>query len=63
MSTRDPSWQRVRMLLRYGVAGASVLVALLLTQVLASYVESFRTPLFYCAIMPYLICFPASSQA
>jgi len=51
------------MLLRYGVAGASVLVALLLTQVLASYVESFRTPLFYCAIMPYLICFPASSQA
>jgi PAS domain S-box-containing protein len=39
------------MLLRYGVAVTAVLVALLLTRVLASYVESFRTPLFFCAIM------------
>jgi hypothetical protein len=51
MSTRDPSWQRIQTLLRYGVAVASVLVALLLTRVLASYFESLRTPLFFCAIM------------
>jgi PAS domain S-box-containing protein len=51
MSTRDRSWQRIRTLLSYGVAVASVLVALLLTRVLASYFESFRTPLFFCAIM------------
>ena len=51
MSTRDPSWRRVRTLLSAGVAVASVLVALLLTRVLASYVESFRTPLFRSAIM------------
>jgi PAS domain-containing protein len=51
MSTRDPSWRWVRTFLRYGVAVASVLVALLLTRVLAWYFESFRTPLFFCAIM------------
>ncbi len=51
MSIRDPSWRRGRTLLRYGVAVTAVLVALLLTRVLASYVESFRTPLFFCAIM------------
>jgi PAS domain S-box-containing protein len=51
MSTRDPSWRRVGTLLSYGVAVASVLVALLLTRVMASYFESFRTPLFFCAIM------------
>jgi K+-sensing histidine kinase KdpD len=51
MSTRDPSWRRVRTFLRYGVAVASVLVALLLTRVLAWYFESFRTPLFFSAIM------------
>jgi K+-sensing histidine kinase KdpD len=51
MSIRDPSWRRGRTLLRYGVAVASVLVALLLTWVLASSVESFRTPLFFTAIM------------
>jgi PAS domain S-box-containing protein len=51
MSTRDPSWRRVRTLLSYGVAVPSVLVALLLTRVLASYFESFRTPLFFSAIM------------
>jgi PAS domain S-box-containing protein len=47
----DPSWRRVRTLLRYGVAVTSVLLALLLTRVLASYFESFRTPLFFNAIM------------
>ena len=51
MSTRDPSWRRVQTLLSYGVAVTSVLVALLLTRVLASYFESFRTPLFFSAIM------------
>jgi hypothetical protein len=51
MSTRDPSWRRGRTLLRYGVAVTAVLVALLLTRVLASSVESFRTPLFFCAVM------------
>jgi K+-sensing histidine kinase KdpD len=51
MSTRDPAWRRVRALLRYGVAVTAVLVALLITRVMASYVESFRTPLFFCAIM------------
>jgi PAS domain S-box-containing protein len=51
MSTRDPSWRRVGTLLSYGVAVASVLVALLLTRVMESYFESFRTPLFFCAIM------------
>jgi K+-sensing histidine kinase KdpD len=51
MSTRDPSWRRVRTLLSYGVAVTAVLVALLLTWVLASYFESFRTPLFFSAIM------------
>lgn len=51
MSIRDPAWRRGRTLLRYGVAATAVLVALLLTRVLASSVESFRTPLFVTAIM------------
>jgi PAS domain S-box-containing protein len=51
MSTREPSWRRARTLLSYGIAVASVLVALLITRMMASYVESFRTPLFFCAIM------------
>jgi PAS domain S-box-containing protein len=51
MSTRGASGRRVRALLSYGVAVTSVLVALLITRVMASYVESFRTPLFFCAIM------------
>jgi PAS domain S-box-containing protein len=52
MSTQDPSRQPwVRMLLSHGVAVALILVALLLTRVMESYFESFRTPLFFCAIM------------
>src|SRR5919198_5686415 len=51
MSIRDPAWRRVRALLSYGVAVTAVLVALLLTRVMASYVESFRTPLFFSAII------------
>ena len=51
MSTRNPSWRRGRTLLSYGIAVTSVLAALLLTRVLASYFESFRTPLFFSAIM------------
>jgi PAS domain S-box-containing protein len=51
MSTPDPSWRRVRTLLSYGVAVTSILVALLITRVMASYFESFRTPLFFSAIM------------
>ena len=51
MSTREPSWWWTRTLLTYGIAVASVLVALLITGVMTSYFESFRTPLFFCAIM------------
>lgn len=52
MSPGDPSWQQwVRTLLSYGVAGASVLAALVITRLIESYFESFRTPLFFCAIM------------
>ena len=51
MSTPDPFWRRVRPLLSYGVAVTAVLAALLLTRVLAWYFESFRTPLFFSAIM------------
>jgi K+-sensing histidine kinase KdpD len=53
MSPRDPSWQRwVRPLLRYGVAVTAVLVALVITRVIALYFESFlRSPLFMSAIM------------
>jgi K+-sensing histidine kinase KdpD len=51
MSTPDPSWRRVRTLFSYGVAVTAVLVALLITRVMASYFESFRTPLFFSAIM------------
>jgi PAS domain S-box-containing protein len=52
MSRRDPPWQqRARTLLSCGVAVTSVLLALLLTRVMESHFESFRTPLFFCAIM------------
>jgi PAS domain S-box-containing protein len=51
MSTRGPSWRRIRTLLSCGVAVTCVLVALLITRVMASYFESFRTPLFFSAIM------------
>jgi PAS domain S-box-containing protein len=52
MSTRDPSRQPwVRTLLGHGVAVTSILVALFLARVMESYFESFRTPLFFCAIM------------
>jgi PAS domain S-box-containing protein len=51
MSTRGPSRRRVRTLLSCGVAVTCVLVALLITRVMASYFESFRTPLFFSAIM------------
>src|SRR5262245_21840524 len=52
MSTRHTSRQQwARTLLSYGVAVTSVLAALVITRLIEFYFESFRTPLFFCAIM------------
>jgi PAS domain S-box-containing protein len=52
MSTRDPSWRWWgRTFLSYGIAVTSVLVALVITRLIETYFESFRTPVFFCAIM------------